>query len=138
MSVFSNVADLDSNVDTNKNVDEIFQGGLYTIYKNTIDKSVYACINIGSEKLTYRGRVEQNDLSLVHDMEQQDIPRFDFLRLGFSTDKPRFLSISKHDLSDYRIEKYSFPPAFWGGKKSRSKGSRKSRSKGSRKSRRSK
>jgi hypothetical protein len=138
MSAFSNLSNV-GDVNTIKPADEIKIGHSYTI-----DGDVYLCFYIGSEKYSYPGYVAESDVSVVNEMEERDIPRFDFIRLGTSSDNPRFLSIKEQYLYKYTIKEYS--PAeecrISGGKKSKgsrkSKGSKKSRSKGSRKSRRSK
>jgi hypothetical protein len=145
MSVFNILSNGDSNVDSNKSSNEIKIGRSYTI-----NGHVYLCFYIGTAKYSYPGYVAESDVAQVQQMEQEDIKRFDFFRLGTSTDNDRFLSIKEQDLDKYTIEEYS--PAEGctimggkkksrkskGSKKSRGKGSKKSRGKGSKKSRRSK
>jgi hypothetical protein len=135
MSSFSNLSNGDDVNTRIKSGNEIKIGSSYTI-----DRHVYLCIYIGTAKYSYPGYVAESDVAQVQQMEQEDIKRFDFVRLGTSTDNDRFLSIKEQDLYKYKIEKYSPAEActIMGGKKKskKSKGSRKS--KGSKKSRRSK
>ena len=135
MSFLSKISDTnnpDDDARTIKSANEIKIGGMYTI-----EGSVYFCIYIGTESYRYPGRVEETDYEMREREANEVVPRFDFIRLGTSTEKARFLSINQQKLNNYKIKKYSLQEEFtFGGGKKKSKKSKKS--KGSKKSRGSK
>ena len=136
MSFLSKISDTtnpDDDARTIKSANEIEIGGMYTI-----EGSVYLCIYIGTESYRYPGHVFETDYEIREMEANKLVRRFDFIRIGTSPDKDRFLSINEQKLNNYKIKKYSLKEkfTFGGGKKKskkskKSKGSKKSRGKGS-------
>lgn len=108
-----------------------------------IQKGLYFCYYIGSEKYHYQGIVCEHDAADVREEEEtRRVLRFDFVRVDDSTNIPRFVSINEQHINKYDIKEQSLDDTLadscniMGGKKKSKKSKKSRRSNKSRKTRR--